>query len=183
MTVASEELVGKTVIGERTKKTFEVVEKLSVEPGQTPGQFSIGYRVRSSDGVDLFLKASDLGMFVNSSGSMLEALTKAATAHTAISCLRKARSVQRSDLVVNSVIFLVESLCRHSAITDEDVRFLESKITRAIADLSVAQQRDISKIYLARKRVWDELLNEPEHQAAVKAKFDTRLLEQELVSE
>lgn len=82
MAVASEELSGKSVTGERTKKTFNVLERLSVEPGQTPGQFSIGYRVASSDGDEFFLKASDLGMFVNSSGSMLEALTKAATAHT-----------------------------------------------------------------------------------------------------
>jgi serine/threonine protein kinase len=80
--VASEELLGRVVQGQRTKKSWTVVERVSVEPGQTPGGFSIGYAVEAPDGERLFLKASDLGMFVQDTTSILDALNRATRAHT-----------------------------------------------------------------------------------------------------
>jgi tetratricopeptide (TPR) repeat protein len=100
-----------------------------------------------------------------------------------MSCLRKSRAIRRPDLAVNSTIFLLESLCRHSAISVADVRFLEARIKRAIRHLSATEQRDISQIFRSRKQVWDELLEETDGLRMIDTRFDARLLEQELPTE
>lgn len=57
---ASDDLLGKNIPGK--KKNWEVVERVKVKPGETPGFFSYTYKVRGEDGERAFLKASDIGM-------------------------------------------------------------------------------------------------------------------------
>jgi serine/threonine protein kinase len=66
--------------GQRDGRIWNVIEKLEVKPSETPGQFSVGYLVEAG-GERAFLKASDLGMFIRGSASVLDALNQATTAH------------------------------------------------------------------------------------------------------
>ena len=78
---ASKKLQGLSVIGKRHDTEWNVIELLEVKPGNTPGQFSVGYIVEDGKRNRGFLKASDLSMFVQDSGSVLDAFNRATTAH------------------------------------------------------------------------------------------------------
>lgn len=64
MGVASN-LIGLELTGLRRKSTWTVVEKLELDEEVTPGQFSVGYKVKSNDGQEAFLKASDCDLLTN----------------------------------------------------------------------------------------------------------------------
>lgn len=65
MGVASH-LTGLELTGLRRKTTWTVLEKLEIGDDITPGQFSVGYRVKSEQGHDAFLKASDCDLLTDS---------------------------------------------------------------------------------------------------------------------
>jgi hypothetical protein len=67
---AAENLVGLTLRGDRTKTEWDVVERLALAQGLTPGAFSAAYRVRSKEGREAFMKASDLAMLSQGSDPM-----------------------------------------------------------------------------------------------------------------
>lgn len=60
---ASCNLQGRLLVGHQADREWEVLDLLSVKEDETPGQFSVTYRVRAKDGTMAFLKASDIGMF------------------------------------------------------------------------------------------------------------------------
>ena len=58
-------MLGLELTGLRRSATWTVIEKLELSDDITPGQFSVGYKVRSSDGQDAFLKASDCDLLTD----------------------------------------------------------------------------------------------------------------------
>lgn len=78
---AAANLVGQTLVGERRKQTWTVTEQVAALPGHTPGHFSVAYKCRSDNGVDAFLKASDIGLLMGT-GDALESLMRATSAHS-----------------------------------------------------------------------------------------------------
>lgn len=77
---ASEVLEGLSLVS-ASGRTWQVLTKLETKPGETPGQFSVGYLVENDRKEKHFLKASDLGMFIRPDESILDALDRATTAH------------------------------------------------------------------------------------------------------
>lgn len=65
MGVASH-LVGLELFGLRRKTTWTVTEKMELDEDVTPGQFSVGYKVKSDQGQEAFLKASDCDLLTDS---------------------------------------------------------------------------------------------------------------------
>jgi hypothetical protein len=55
-------LIGQKLVGDRAKEEWNVLEQIKLQSSLTPGQFSVGYRVKSVSGKEGFLKASDIGM-------------------------------------------------------------------------------------------------------------------------
>lgn len=80
MTVC-ENLVGYELPGKRRGHIWTVVEKIAAQPNATPGNFSVGYKVRNENGDEGFMKASDLSIF-SKGDDILKAITDATTAHT-----------------------------------------------------------------------------------------------------
>jgi serine/threonine protein kinase len=78
---AAQNLVGKVLRGARGGAEWQVLEKVNLRPGVTPGAFSVGYVAESNSGQKAFLKASDLGMFTRDGESFLEGLQRAVNAH------------------------------------------------------------------------------------------------------
>ena len=68
------------LVGRRSGKTWHVDEQLKLEPGLSPGQFSVGYKATGLDGQEAFLKASDLSMAF-AKQDPVKALLKMTTAH------------------------------------------------------------------------------------------------------
>jgi serine/threonine protein kinase len=58
-------LLGLELTGLRRKATWKVIEKLELDDDVTPGQFSVGYKVRSNQGQEAFLKASDCDLLTD----------------------------------------------------------------------------------------------------------------------
>ena len=73
-------LLGMKLIGQRSGKNWEVIELLKLEPGLSPGAFSVGYKVIDGNGTEAFLKASDLSMAF-AQNEPVKALLEMATAH------------------------------------------------------------------------------------------------------
>lgn len=78
---ASEYLLGSTFTGSRAQRSWTATEKLQLLPNQSPGHFSVGYKVIDADGHRAFMKASDLSMFNAPGRDALQSLLAAATAH------------------------------------------------------------------------------------------------------
>ena len=78
---ASEHLLGSTFVGSRAGAHWTAVEKLQLLPNQSPGHFSVGYKVTDPNGRHAFMKASDLSMFNQPGRDALQSLLAAATAH------------------------------------------------------------------------------------------------------
>jgi eukaryotic-like serine/threonine-protein kinase len=73
-------LLGKTLVGDRARRTWTVTEQLKLTPGLSPGQFSVGYKVKGDDGSEAFLKASDVSMALNKEDPV-KALLEVTSAH------------------------------------------------------------------------------------------------------
>jgi len=63
-------LLGLELIGLRRKATWTVLEKLELSEDVTPGQFSVGYKVRSDQGQEAFLKASDCDLLTDNDADL-----------------------------------------------------------------------------------------------------------------
>jgi eukaryotic-like serine/threonine-protein kinase len=74
------DLLGKQITGQRTGKIWTVVELIKSEPGNTPGHFSICYRLLDVNGGEAFLKASDISLALEKSDP-LQALVEISTYH------------------------------------------------------------------------------------------------------
>lgn len=95
-------LLGMELTGQRAGKVWRVVEQLTLEPGLSPGAFSVGYKVRSDDGIDAFLKASDLSVAL-AKDDPVKALLEMATAHEFERSILEHCSGNRLDKVVTAL--------------------------------------------------------------------------------
>jgi serine/threonine protein kinase len=78
----AESLVGYELPG-RSKNKWSVLERLSKEQEERSGFFySVGYRVKSDDGREAFLKVTDLDLLTDEAHSLLERTSAAIQAHT-----------------------------------------------------------------------------------------------------
>lgn len=77
---AAKNLTGMTLRGNRSGHDWTVEEQVKLETSLTPGQFSVGYRVLRNDGLEAFMKASDLSMAFEKDDP-LRALREMTTGH------------------------------------------------------------------------------------------------------
>lgn len=75
-------LEGQTLTGERAGKQWIVQKQIQFAEGQSPGHFSVGYRVTDEAGEAAFLKAIDLRMSALGDAGFLERLKSKVDAHT-----------------------------------------------------------------------------------------------------
>ncbi|MCW2366576.1 serine/threonine protein kinase [Sphingobium sp. B7D2B] len=74
-------LVGRSLQGMKSKKIWTVEERLWVEEEKSNAKCSVGYRVRSADGRQAFLKASDLSLLTIEEGSYVDRIFAATLSH------------------------------------------------------------------------------------------------------
>lgn len=95
--------------GTKTGITWTVNQKLKVDPNQSPGQFSIGYKATGSNGVTAFLKASDLA-HASRSPDPVKALLEATSAHQFERNILEHCQGNRLDKVVTAIDFGVQEV-------------------------------------------------------------------------
>src|SRR3546814_16005566 len=76
-----EQRQGRTLVGKKRGTEWQVGELIGQHEGNTPGHFSVGYHVTSSDGHKAFMKTSALSL-TPGSGDLLHRITTIANAHT-----------------------------------------------------------------------------------------------------
>lgn len=120
-------LSGKTLVGDRAKRTWTVLEALKLEPGLSSGQFSVGYKVRGDDGSEGFLKASDLSMALDKSDPV-QSLLEVTAAHQFERSILEHCGGNRLDKVVTALD------SGTTEVTDEGIRDLVFYIVFELAD-------------------------------------------------
>ena len=73
-------LINQQLRGQHTGRIWTATEQISVEPGMTKGQFSIGYKVSDEQGREAFVKASDMSLAL-SKEDPVKALLEVTSAH------------------------------------------------------------------------------------------------------
>ncbi|MCC2978891.1 protein kinase domain-containing protein [Sphingomonas sp. IC4-52] len=79
-TVASN-LTGMVLAGKKSNRKWTVGEMISVPVDRSQPNFSVGYHVTSDDGVQAFLKATDLGLLTHDGGSVYDRVRAAMDSH------------------------------------------------------------------------------------------------------
>jgi hypothetical protein len=59
----ADNLVGKRVVGQRSKKNWEIIRKIVPKPGRTRNTFSVCYIAKDEDGIEAFFKATDVYLY------------------------------------------------------------------------------------------------------------------------
>lgn len=115
----AENLLGMTLSGRGNKaRQWTVTEKLASAAGHTPGFFSISYKCRDENGVEAFLKASDLTKVLTSDpGNMINLLVEAGRAHQFERDVLEHCRGNRMDRVVTALDFGNDNIV-HNGVSD-----------------------------------------------------------------
>lgn len=152
-------LEGMSLPGRRSGKPWFVEAKVDIPKDSSSPNFSVGYRVRSHDGRSAFMKATDLSLLTEESGSLLERAMVAMQSHRfERDILDYCRGSNMDKVVVaidygdvmlkhdggqDAVFYLMFELADHDLRKHADIseRFTLSWSLGALHELSVAVQQ------------------------------------------
>jgi eukaryotic-like serine/threonine-protein kinase len=115
----ADDLLGKTLSGRgQSPRQWLVVEKVGTTPGNSPGFFSVSYKVADSDGKQAFLKASDLSKVLSADpADIVGVLADATQAHKFERDILDHCRGNRMDRVVTAVDYGSEHVV-YNGVTD-----------------------------------------------------------------
>lgn len=156
----AERLVGQVLPGRKTNTRWTVLERISNEyDGRSGAIYSIGYRVKSNDGRDAFMKVTDLDLLTDETCSILERTFVAAQMHKfereilehcrgnnmdrIVVAIDYGDTVVRHEQGKEPIFYLVFELaeCDVRVQVDRRTRFDLAWVLAALHDLAVAVQQ------------------------------------------